>query len=282
MWRFRVRGLTVLRLGEARMSYTNRVAVITGASSGIGRALAVALASRGARVGVTARRADRLDELVREVHTAGGTIEAAACDVGDRLATVAAIRTLAERLGPVELLVANAGAAHSAIDPLNVTGLEEMVRVNLLGVAYSFEAVMDSMLARRCGHLVAISSIAAYKGLPGSGAYCATKAAVNTYCEGLRIELRGRGVAVTCVCPGFVHTEMTAGKTHAMPFAMGADAAARRILRALPWHPKVFNFPRRMSWLMGLIRWMPDWVIARMARRERVTEAVPPEKTERG
>ena len=250
------------------MSYANRVAVITGASSGIGRALAVALAARGARVGVTARRAERLAALAGQVRASGGVIETATCDAGDRAGTLSAIRGLAETLGPVDLLVANAGLGQSAgADPMNVPGLEEMVRVNLLGVAYAFEAVMEPMLARRGGHLVAISSMAAYKGLPGSAGYCATKAAVNTYCEGLRIELRGRGVAVTCVCPGFVTTEMTAGKTHPMPFLMDADAAARRILGVLPRRPKVFNFPRRMAWVMALLRRMPDWFIARQARK---------------
>src|SRR5262249_31646329 len=132
---------------------------------------------------------------------------------------------------------------------------------------YTFEAVMESMLTRRSGHLVAISSLAAYKGLPGSAGYCATKAAVNTYCEGLRIELHGRGVAVTCVCPGFVRTEMTAGQTPPMPLVMDADRAANRILSALPRKPKVYNFPRRMSLLMKLTRWLPDWFVARNAKK---------------
>lgn len=244
------------------------VAVITGASSGIGRALAVALAAHGTRVGVTARRADRLDALVTEVRGKGGVIESAACDVADRAATLAAIRGLAEKLGPVDLLVANAGMGQTAgADPMNIPVFEDMVKINLLGVAYSFEAVMESMLARKTGHLVAISSMAAYKGLPGSAGYCATKAAVMAYCEGLRIELHGRGVAVTCVCPGFVHSEMTAGKAHPMPFVMDADAAARRILGALPRRPKVYNFPRRMMWLMRATRWLPDWVIARKVKK---------------
>lgn len=253
------------------MSFTNRAGVITGASSGIGRSLSVALAAQGARVGVVARRADRLDELVREVRAAGGTIAAAAADIADREQTHAAIRGLAEQLGPIDLLIANAGFGHTAgADPMNVPILEQMVRVNLLGVAYAFEAVMAPMLARHSGHLVAISSLAAYKGLPGSAGYCATKAAVNTYCEGLRIELRSRGVAVTCVCPGFVKTEMTAEKTHPMPLLMEPDAAARHILHALRRRPSVVNFPWRMAMLMRLSRWLPDWLVARGARKGEV------------
>ncbi len=248
------------------MTFANRVVVITGASSGIGRALAVALAGGQARVGVTARRTERLDELVRHVRANGGTIEAHSCDVTDRESALTAIRGLSEKLGPVDLLIANAGLGQTAgADPMNVPVFEQMVRVNLLGVAYAFEAVMESMLARKSGHLVAISSLAAYKGLPGSAGYCATKAAVNTYCEGLRIELRNRGVAVTCVCPGFIKTEMTAGKTHPIPLLMDADAAAQRIVRALRRRPGVYNFPWRMSLMMKLVRWLPDWILARMA-----------------
>jgi len=251
------------------MSFASRTAVVTGASSGIGRALAVALAARGARVGAIARRADRLEELTSEVRAAGGTIEPAACDITDRPATLAAVHGLANKLGPVDLMIANAGLGKTAgADPMNVPILEQMVSVNLLGVVYAFEAVMESMLSRKSGHLVAISSLAAYKGLPGSAGYCATKAAVNTYCEGLRIELHRRGVAVTCVCPGFVHTEMTAGKTHPMPLVMDADRAATRVLSALARRPKVYNFPWRMALLMKLTRWLPDWFVARNAKQD--------------
>ncbi len=249
------------------MSFANRTVAITGASSGIGRALAIALAKANARVGAIARRSNRLDGLVGEIRASGGTIEARTCDASDRQSTISAIRGIAEKLGPIDVLIANAGLGRTAgADPMNVGDFERMVRINLLGVAYAFEAVMEPMLTRQGGHLVAISSLAAYKGLPGSAGYCATKAAVNTYCEGLRIELRNRGIAVTCVCPGFVRTEMTAGKTHPMPLVMDADAAAKRIIRALERRPGVYNFPWRMTLALKVVRWLPDWLVARAVR----------------
>lgn len=244
------------------MSFAGKTAVVTGASSGIGRALAVALAAQGARVGVTARRADRLAALADEVRAKGGTIESAVADVADRTATVDAVRGLAAKLGPVELLVANAGVSHeTGADPMNVPGVEHMMKVNFLGVVYSFEAALADMLARKSGHLVAIASMAAYKGLPRAAGYCATKAAVKSYCESLRIELHGSGVAVTCVCPGFITTEMTAKNEHPMPFLMNADRAARRVLRALGRRPAVYDFPKRMRFVMWLSKWAPDGFI---------------------
>lgn len=105
--------------------------------------------------------------------------------------------------------------------------------------------------------------MAAYKGLPGESAYCSSKAALNTFLEGLRIQLRDKGVAVTTVCPGFVETPMTAVNKFHMPWLMSADRAAGLIARALLRKKKVFNFPRRMGALMWLTGWLPDWVVAR-------------------
>ncbi len=247
------------------MTFKDQVAVITGASSGIGRELAKILARQGARVGLVARRREQLVELTGEIEKAGGVAAFAPADVAERAPTVAAIRELAGKLGPVDLLVANAGVgAPTQLDPMNVEDIEKMIRVNLFGVVYAIEAVLPEMLKRKRGHLAGVSSMAAYKGLPGESGYCASKWAVNGYLEGLRIQLRAYNIAVTTICPGFVKTPMTDVMSNPMPFLIEADDAARRIARALARRKKVFNFPWQMSLLMKLTRWLPDWLVARV------------------
>ncbi len=247
------------------MSFAGQVAVVTGASSGIGWALAKALARDGAKVGLVARRIEELQRLAAEISQAGGAALPAPADVADREQTVAAIRELADQLGPVDLLVANAGVgAPTHLEPFNVEQMEQMFRVNMLGVIYAIEAVLPAMLQRGRGHLSAVSSLGGYKGLPGESAYCASKAAVNIFLEGLRIQLRGKGIAVTTICPGFVKTPMTAVNDFSMPFVLEADEAARRIVRALRRKVKVFNFPWQTALMMKLTRWLPDWVMARV------------------
>jgi len=247
------------------MTFANQVAVITGASSGIGWELAKVLAAQGCKVGLVARRRELLEQLAAEIEAHGGKAAAAAADVGEREQVLKAIHDVSGRLGPVDLLIANAGVgAPLLLEPMNVAAQEKMFRINTFGVVYAIEAVLPEMLRRGRGHLAAVSSIAAYKGLPGESAYCASKAAVNIYMEGLRIQLRGRGIAVTTICPGFVRTPMTAVNDFWMPFLLEADEAARRIVRALGRRRKVYNFPWQMAWLMRLTSWLPDWMFARV------------------
>ncbi len=240
-------------------------AIITGASGGIGRALAVRLGAHGYRVGLIARRPDALDAAAEEVRRAGGIAFAAVADVGDRSALRLAIGEIEGHLGPATVMVANAGIAEpTRTDALNVDAVEAMIRVNLMGVIYAIEAVLPGMLERRSGQVVAVSSLAAFKGLPGESAYCASKAGVNAYVEGLRIATRGRGVTFTTVCPGFVSTGMTPMDTPT-PFLMTADAAARRIARAIVRRRSgVVRFPWPMAALMALIARMPDAWVARL------------------
>jgi short-subunit dehydrogenase len=250
------------------MSFTNQVAVITGASSGIGWELAKVLAAQGAAVGLIARRGDRLEALANEIRQAGGKAAWAVADVSQREPTLAAIHKLRQELGPIDLLVANSGVSvPTLIEPINVVEVEGMFKVNVLGVLYAFEAVLPEMLQRGRGHLAAVSSLASYKGLPGESGYCATKAALNIYLEGLRIRLRDRGIAVTTICPGFIDTPMIATNTWPMPWMMSAAAAARRIAHALRRKKKVYNFPLRTTLLIKMTRWLPDWLLNRVLRR---------------
>ncbi len=242
--------------------YAGRTAVITGASSGIGWSLAKTLARGGARVGLIARRGAALEELAAEIRQEGGVAAFAVADVTDRHRLRRAVEELAEALGPVDLMVANAGVGvPTTLEPVNIDVVEETIRVNVLGVIYAIDAVLPSMLRRKTGQIAAISSLAGYKGMPGESAYCASKAAVNTYMEALRVQVRDRGITVSTICPGFIRTPMTSTMTF-MPFVLTADQAAERIVRALARKVKVYNFPRRTATLMWIAQRLPDWLLA--------------------
>jgi short-subunit dehydrogenase len=245
-------------------SRSGQVAVVTGASSGIGWELARQLAGEGAKVAVVARRAEPLHVLQKLITDAGGTAAAFVCDVGSREAVEAMVRAVTEQLGPIDLVIANAGVGRPThLDPVNMGDVEDTFRINLMGVVYTLSAALPGMLARKSGHLVGISSLAGYRGLPGESAYCASKAAVNVYLDGLRIHLHGTGVRVTTVCPGFVTTPMTEMNTFHMPQVMTARVAAGKILRAVRRGVKVYSFPWRLTMMVKLSRWVPDWMMKR-------------------
>ncbi|MBN9119833.1 MAG: SDR family NAD(P)-dependent oxidoreductase [Planctomycetes bacterium] len=241
---------------------SGRVALVTGASSGIGWELGRQLALDGCKVGLVARREAPLHELAARIVAAGGTAVPVVADVGAREQVGAAFAAVRDRLGPVDLVVANAGVGRPTLrDPVNMGDVEDTFRINLMGVVYTLSAALPEMLARKSGHLVAVSSLAGYRGLPAESAYCASKAAVNVYMDGLRIHLRGTGVRATTICPGFVTTPMTASNKFHMPQLMTAEYAARKMIRAIKAGKKVYNFPWRLHLMVKLSRWLPDGVI---------------------
>lgn len=242
------------------------VAIITGASSGIGAALARELARRGWKVGVIARRQELLDALVADIAQAGGHAAAATADVTDRAAIEAAITGLEVALGPCDLLVANAGTGYPTPAYKNpVDGILSMMRLNYDGAVYAAGAVLPGMLERKSGRLAVVSSIAATRGLPKTGAYSATKAAVTTLWESMRIDLRKTGVKCTTIHPGFVATELTAKNKFAMPFLMPVEKAARICADGLEAGAVDITFPWQMSWLSRLMRRLPNWIWDRIA-----------------
>jgi short-subunit dehydrogenase len=261
-------------------SFENQVAIITGASSGIGWAMARALATDKCKVGLIARRQDRLVSLASEIRDSGGIASYAVADVTNRLQTLEAIKALRLELGPVDLLIANAGVGmHTPLRPMETEKVQHMMAVNIFGVIYAIEGVLPEMLERGRGHLAAMSSLAGYKGLPSDSGYCASKAAVNVYLEGLRIQLRDRGIAVTTLCPGVVRTPMLeAFDFLPVLFPIEVDRAARLMVRALQKRRKVYNFPWQTNLLVGLSQWFPDWLLAKLAKPYIIEGPLPPRK----
>jgi short-subunit dehydrogenase len=188
---------------------TGRVAVVTGASSGIGVGLAHAIAARGAKLALVARRADRLEALAREIEAHGGTAMALPCDVADRGAVEAAVTRIVERFGRIDLLINNAGYnTHALFKDHDVDDIARMMRVNYLGVVYWIKAVLPTMRARGEGWIVNLSSVAGKIGQPDEAAYAASKFAVAGLSESLAYEFDPLGIHVLCVYPALVRTEM--------------------------------------------------------------------------
>lgn len=243
--------------------------VITGAAGGIGSELAKQLAAKGCRVGLISRREDRLRELCDQVEHDGGKAAYAVANIDDRNDVLTAVDAVRQQLGPIDMLIANAGVGDSdALDPMQVEIFERLMRVNWFGLIYSIEAVLPAMIERGEGYLVAVSSLRAYRGLPGFAGYSASKAAINTFMEALRVDLSDRGIDVTTLCPGFVQTAMTESKKFPKPWMMQPDDAAQRMIRAIARRRKVHNFPWQLAAMTRLGQMMPDWIIRRMAPRD--------------
>lgn len=240
--------------------------IITGASTGIGKAMARELAKAGACLGLIARRENLLIELVKELQPLGGTAYFKAADVSNREQTKKAITELITQMGGVDILIANAGVgAPTTVEPFNVETQEKMIKVNFLGVIYSIDGVLQTMINAGKGQIVAISSLAGFKGLPGESGYTSSKAGLNTFMEGLRIQLRSKNIHVSTICPGFIKTPMTEiNDEKDMPWLMDAESAAKIILRGIQNKTKVLRFPWQTSLLMRLVSILPDRIIEKV------------------
>jgi short-subunit dehydrogenase len=249
--------------------WSKKVVFITGASSGIGRALAAELGRKGASLGLLARRAESLLEIAKEVEEAGGHALALPADVRDAEAVRVAADELREKFGRVDVLVANAGVGVTT-DAKNLQAKEvaDVLGINVLGAVNSVTAVLPEMVEQGSGQLVAISSLAAYRGLPKSAAYCASKAALSTFFESLRVDLRESGVEVTIIHPGFIKTPLTAGRHAQMPYLMELDDAIKKIIRAIETRKKSYAFPWQLATIsrVGMLL-PPDWYDRLMAKR---------------
>jgi len=253
------------------MDWSNQVVLITGASSGIGRGLALELARRGARVGLLARRRELLEAIAQEISQAGGRALALPADVTSADEVRAAVGELRRQFGQIDLLVANAGISINTFVPnLCEKTIAELINVNVIGVVNSVSAVLSEMVAQGSGHLVVNSSLAAYRGVPKSAAYCASKAAISSFFEALRIDLKGTGVDVTIIHPGFVKTQMIRSIART-PYAMEVDEAVRKIVRAIEKRKKGYAFPWQLATIARACKLLPipmyDWFAVRNSFR---------------
>lgn len=240
---------------------------ITGASSGIGEALAREYAAQGARLGLVARRQPLLDQLAA---TLPGQHERYAVDVNDRDALIAAAHQFEAATGGADIVIANAGISIGVLTEHyeDLETFAHVLQTNVVSLAHTFHPFIAPMRKRRRGKLVGIASVAGIRGLPGSEAYCASKAAAISYLESLRVELKHFGIRVLTVAPGFVRTPLTARNPYAMPFLMEPAAFARAAARAIAADRSYTVIPWQMGVAAKVMRLMPNWLFDRaMAKR---------------
>ncbi|MBI1748962.1 MAG: SDR family NAD(P)-dependent oxidoreductase [Acidobacteria bacterium] len=249
-------------------SFPFSTALITGASSGIGRALALVLAQGGVRLALTARRQSELEDIVRMARQLGSEAFIFPADLS-RPAEAFRVAAEAENgLGRIDLLIANAGVGKTApLVNLPWEDIERMMMVNALGSMAIIRAVLPGMIAQGSGVIAGISSLAAYRGMPFSSAYSASKAALSTFLESMRVETRRQGISVIDIHPGYIRTPMTAVNKHPMPFLMEVDRAASLILRAILRKKPVYDFPWQMGWLLRIARLLPPSFFDRVVER---------------
>ena len=256
------------------MFWKDKVVFLTGASSGIGEALALEIAKRGATLGLLARREDLLKELVEKCERNGSRARYFAVDVTDANAVAEAAKILRSKFDKIDVLIANAGIGgnNSETRNFNPQAVAQVININLLGAVNAVSAVLPAMLENKSGQLVAISSLAGFRGLPKSAAYSASKAGMTAFFESVRLDVQTKGVAVTIIQPGFIKTPLTSGRNNKMPFLMELEDAIPLFLRAIEKRKKFAAFPWQLANFVRLGKIFPAWLYDRIAGRAQFRE----------
>ncbi len=235
---------------------------ITGASSGLGRELALQFAEKGAKIAILARRGNELKTLEALLQSRGATAYLYEGDVRDARFVEDSLQAFSLATGRLDIVIANAGRGEGKRkEALDVAVAKEVVSINLQGAINTLYPAACLMKAQKRGTLVGISSVAAYGALPGSLIYSPTKAAVKMLMKGLALELHDVGVTSVCLCPGFVRTPLTDQNTFSMPFMMEAEPAARKMKQAIIKGQSVFTFPKVYLFAAQLLRVAPKWLL---------------------
>ena len=251
------------------MDWKDKRVFVTGASSGIGEALALDLAKRGAVLGLVARRREMLDDLAAGCGAVGGKARGYAVDVADADALRAAADAFRAEFGHIDIMIANAGISggNDECRSFLPSAVKQVIDTNLMGAVNAVGAVLPEMLERGSGQLVAISSLAGFRGLPKSAAYSASKAAMTAYFESVRLDVQSRGVAVTIIQPGFIRTPLTGGRKAKMPFLMELEDAIPYFRRAIEQRKRFAAFPWQLATFVRIARFLPaKWYDAAAGR----------------
>lgn len=237
--------------------------VISGASSGLGLALARHYLERGAIVAAFARRGELLQELAAEFPD---QVLCYALDVRDAVAVQQAAHDLIARIGCPDVVIANAGVSTGTLTEYaeDIDAFQQVMDINVMGMVKTFQPFVAAMRTAQAGTLVGIASVAGFRGLPGASAYSASKAAAISYLESLRVELRNSGVKVVTICPGYIKTPMTAINPYAMPFILDAGEAAKRMAHAIERQTSFTVIPWQMSLIGRVLNSLPRWIYDRL------------------
>lgn len=256
------------------MSFKDKTVFLTGASTGIGEGIALAMAKQGAVLALVARRKELLDDLAARCEAVGGTARVFSADVTDAEALTQAATAFRVEFGHIDIMIANAGMGGNdpltrAYDPASV---KKLIDINLLGAVNSIHAVIAGMIERKSGQLVAVSSLAGFRGLPKSAAYSASKAAMTAFFESVRLDNARHNIDVTIIHPGFIKTPLTSGRSNKMPFIMELDDAIPHFIRAIENKQKFAAFPWQLAWVVKLAKIMPAWLYDKTAGKARFRE----------
>lgn len=239
---------------------------ITGASSGIGVAFARHYAAQGAVLGLVARREELLQGLAASLDT---DCACYALDVRDAAALNAAAADFMQRFGLPDMVIANAGVSRGTLTDQaeDLQAFQAVFDINVMGMVHTFHPFVGALRQAGKGCLVGIASVAGLRGLPGSGAYSASKAAAISYLESLRVELSGSGVSVTTICPGFIRTPMTAVNPYRMPFLLDVDVAVGKMARAIEQRRRFVIVPWQMAIVGRVLKLLPAWLWEVLTRK---------------
>ncbi len=245
---------------------TQPLVFITGASSGIGQAMALRFYQAGYRLALVARRTEELEKWVRAHNISAASYAIYSADVSDTNSITSAGAGCITRQGLPDVVIANAGISVGMDSGVrnDIDVMAQTFATNNTGLAATFHPFIAGMEARKTGRLVGIASVAGIRGLPGHGAYCASKAAVIAYCESLRGEMRSatgkNGVKVVTIAPGYIDTPLTQGNPYSMPFLTQADVFADRAFKAIAQGTSYRVIPWQMGIIAKLLRLLPNWL----------------------